>query len=108
MKKTVPAVIGGAALAVALIISPARAWQTGGGEHDAHHPATQPVPGRTQATSDAKLDELVKKMNAAQGQAKVDAMAELLTALVHNHQQMHGSMANMMSMMEKMHGTPAK
>ena len=35
--------------------------------------------GMDMKASDAKLDELVAKMNAAQGQAKVDAMAELLT-----------------------------
>jgi len=31
-------------------------------------------------------------MNAAQGQAKVEAMAEPLTTLVKQHQSMHGNM----------------
>ncbi len=53
--------------------------------------------------SDAKLEALVKKMNAAQGAAKTDAMAELLTALVENHRTMCGPMmAKMMSMMDMM------
>ena len=50
--------------------------------------------------TDARLDELVAKMNAAQGQAKVDAMAELLTTLVKQHQSMHGDMGQMMSKMK--------
>ena len=41
----------------------------------------------------------------AQGQAKVDAMAELLTTLVQYHQSMHGNMDQMMS---KMKGAAAK
>jgi hypothetical protein len=55
--------------------------------------------------ADAKLDELVKKMNAATGSAKTDAMAELLMALVQQHRAMHGSMMNMTSMMDMMHGS---
>ena len=42
--------------------------------------------------NDQKLDELVKKMNAAQGTAKVDTIAELLTALVQDRRTMHESM----------------
>src|ERR1044071_5782775 len=34
----------------------------------------------------ANLDELVTKMNAATGSAKTDAIAELLTALVREHE----------------------
>jgi hypothetical protein len=66
----------------------------------------QPTQGKmtmSMMASDAKLDELVKKMNAAEGAAKTEAMAELLTALVQNHRTMCGPMmANMMSMMGKM------
>jgi hypothetical protein len=59
--------------------------------------------------SEANLEELVKKMNAAQGAAKTDAMAELLTALVENHRTMCGPMmANMMSMMSMMGGKGEK
>ena len=61
--------------------------------HDAHLAAMK--------TFDAKLTELVKKMNAATGQAKTDAAAELLTALVEHHQTMCGPMmAEMMSKMK--------
>ena len=49
--------------------------------------------------TEQKLDELVKKMNAATGPEKVDAIAELLTALVQDHRAMHESMmANMPGM----------
>jgi hypothetical protein len=120
--KTKLVVLGGA-LAVAAITSiPAHGWQVSPEEHAKHHPGAQaekatPAPQATPApeakgmpgmagmkgmdmmASNAKLDELLKKMNAAQGQAKVDAIAELLTALVQQHQSMHGNMAQMMSMM---------
>ena len=53
--------------------------------------------------ADPKLDELAKKMNAAKGGAKIDAMAELLTALVENRRTMCGPMmADMMTMMGMM------
>jgi|SRR6478672_3869803 hypothetical protein len=48
--------------------------------------------------SEAKLEELVKKMNDAKGEAKTDAIAEVVTALVEQHRTMHGMMA----------GTPAQ
>lgn len=104
-------IAGGAILSVALLAPSARAWQVAAEEHDKHHPEAQttapkaPPPAEPQAkspaamnmmASNAKLDELVKKMNAARGEARVDAMAELLTALVQNHQTMHGNMSNMM------------
>jgi hypothetical protein len=54
----------------------------------------------------AQLDELVKKMNTAQGVAKTDAMAELLNALVENHRTMCGAM--MADMMSKMSMTGAQ
>jgi len=114
-------VLGGALLVTALTIVPAHGWQVSPEEHAAHHPAAQadkvapptaqPAPkpqakamagmkGMDMKASDAKLDELVAKMNAAQGQAKVDAMAELLTTLVKQHQSMHGNMGEMMSKMK--------
>jgi hypothetical protein len=83
-------------------------------EHEQHHPDAPATPERATTptskanmmgmmASDAKLDELVKKMNAAKGAAKTDAMAELLTALVQNHRTMCGSMmTNMSSMMDMM------
>ena len=124
--KSSGAVLGGALLVTALTIAPAHGWQVSPEEHAAHHPAAQagkaaptpqpaPAPqvkasagmkGMDMKASDAKLDELVAKMNAAQGQAKVDAMAELLTTLVKQHQSMHGNMGQMMSKMKD--GTAAK
>ena len=82
-------------------------------QHDQHHSEAAAPPA--QATGDQqagmmammakmkatelKLDELVKKMNAATGPEKVDAIAELLTALVQDHRAMHESMmANMPGM----------
>ena len=113
-------VLSGALLSAALVAGPARAWQVSAEDHAKHHPAGQaaepkaatpaPTPqskgmaGMNMMASNAKLDELVKKMNAAQGQAKVDAIAELLTVLVQEHQGMHGNMTNMMSMMQSMGG----
>jgi gas vesicle protein len=87
-------VAGGAILAAALIAAPVRGGQARAENHAA----------MTSMASDARLDELVKKMNATQGQAKVDAMAELLTALVQAHQSMHATMGGMMHNMGEAHG----
>jgi hypothetical protein len=55
--------------------------------------------------NDAKLDELVKKMQSAKGTAKTDAIAELLAALVDDRKTgCEPMMANMMSMMNMMGG----
>ncbi len=57
--------------------------------------------------NDQKLEELVERMNTAQGAAKVDAMAEVLTTLVQDRRAMHESMSDMstmMDMMRTMHG----
>lgn len=101
----------------ALVGTPVRSYaqqETQAQEHGEHHPDAAKAPGGAAAApakmagmmaADAKLDELVKKMNGATGKAKTDAMAELLTALVENHHSMHGPMmANMMSMMKMMGG----
>jgi hypothetical protein len=48
---------------------------------------------------DAKLNELVAKMNSATGEAKVDAIAELLTTIVQQHQSMRGGMMQMQGQM---------
>jgi hypothetical protein len=111
-------VLGSVLVVAALTNAPAHGWQVTPEEHAKHHPDAQagkappaprsaPVPqakaegmkGMDRTASSAKLDELVKKMNAAQGQVKVDAMAELLTAMVQQHQSMHGNMGEMMSKM---------
>jgi septal ring factor EnvC (AmiA/AmiB activator) len=44
---------------------------------------------------DARLDGLVQKMNTAQGQAKVDAMAAAVTELVQQRKTMHERMMTM-------------
>lgn len=41
-----------------------------------------------EAVAAAKLDALVSKMNASTGESKVEAIAELLTALVQQHKSM--------------------
>jgi hypothetical protein len=54
---------------------------------------------------DAKLEELVAKMNAATGEAKTTAIAELLTALVEDRRNTCGPMmTNMMWMMNMSSG----
>lgn len=85
-------------------------------QHAGHHPgqADAPAPATVPASqanmmasmtaSNAKLDALVKKMNAAKGSAKTDAIAELLTAIVQEHHTMQGSMMTNMSMMSNMMG----
>lgn len=117
MNKTL-LVVAGAFLLAALPAVPANAWQATAEDHAKHHPgaqaAAQPAapakPGAKSPSamdmtaSTAKLDELVKKMNAAQGQAKIDAIAELLTALVQTHQSMHDNMSHMMEHMGATHG----
>ena len=89
--------------------------------HEQHHPeaAAQPAPtaptqpnmaamsdmmSRMKA-NDAKLDDLIKTMNAATGQAKTDAIAAVLTALVEDRKHhCEPMMANMMTMMNMMGG----
>jgi hypothetical protein len=85
-------------------------------EHEQHHPGTTDQPAQAQPdqqasmmkmmatmhATDQKVDDLVKKMNAAKGNAKVDAIAELLTTLVQDRKAMHESMSNMSTMMNMM------
>jgi hypothetical protein len=85
-------------------------------DHEAHHPgAPAPQPQTLPASrtggmqrmmadtkeQDARIDALVTRMNAAKGEAKVDAMAELLTLMV---QQRRAMETRMMQMHEQMHG----
>jgi hypothetical protein len=93
-----------------------------GQQHEEHHPATAPdvaapsqPPGASPQRSntvpathgtDQQVEELVKKMNAATGPQKIDAIAELLTLLVqrqHAMHAMHESMMPHMCTMEEMH-----
>lgn len=60
-----------------------------------------------EAQSDQRLDALVTKMNAARGDQKVAAIAEVVTELVAQRKQMHEQMrmqADMMERMMSMHG----
>ena len=45
--------------------------------------------------ADARLGELVNKMNDLPGTAKTDAISEVVTALVEQHRAMHAMMMNM-------------
>jgi len=49
--------------------------------------------------SDQRLEELVRAMNTAKGDAKIEAMAQVITELVHQQQAMHGRMGVMMGQM---------
>jgi hypothetical protein len=48
---------------------------------------------------DARLDALVKEMNSAKGESKVDAVAAVVTELINQHKAMHGHMGQMHQMM---------
>jgi len=88
-------------------------------QHDQHHSEAAAPPAQAAAEQPAgmmammaqmkatelKLDELVKTMNAAKGQEKVDAIAKLLTVMVQDQRAMHESMmANMPGMTNMMGG----
>ena len=100
--------LGGVLVAAAVTAVPAHGWQVSPEEHATHQPAPPAKGMAGMKESGARLEELVAKMNAAQGQAKVDAIAELLTALVPQHQTMHGGMDQMMSKMKNKDGAAAK
>ena len=81
-----------------------------------HHPAPDakaddaqakgmPMMMADMAAMDARLEALVVKMNAATGDAKVNAIAETVTALVREHKAMRDGM---MRMMDGMHGGTMK
>ena len=58
---------------------------------------------------DAKLEALVIKMNTAKGNARVDAIAELLTATIQQNRTMHDGMMQVHGqMMMQMHGEMMK
>jgi hypothetical protein len=48
---------------------------------------------------DARLDALVKEMNSAKGEPRIDAVAAVVTELVNQHKAMHGHMGQMHEMM---------
>lgn len=113
------AVVAGLAVAALSLLAPARlqGQQAESQQHEQHHAGVAPAPPASQQpveppsrpqnqsagmmarmkASGAQLDALVKKMNAATGTAKVDAIAELLTAMVEarrQHESMMGHMAD--------------
>jgi hypothetical protein len=53
-----------------------------------------------QASEDAKLNDLVAKMNAASGEKKVDAMAAVVSEMVAQRQARHEKMAAMQTKIE--------
>jgi ABC-type glycerol-3-phosphate transport system substrate-binding protein len=64
----------------------------------------QPMPGMMKMheqmtaemkSADATLEALVKDMNAATGDAKINAVAAVVTELVQQHRAMHGRMEEM-------------
>ena len=125
------ALAAGLALFAFVLSAPARlhAQQADSPQHDQHHPVATDTPSAAQApasapapqqaeaatgmmarmkASGARLEALVKKMNAAKGEAKTEAIAELLTALVEDRRHHESMMANMSGMMSKMHGSAAE
>ena len=87
--------LGGVLVAAALTAVPAHAWQVSPDEHAKHHPGAQATPAPAPQAkgmagmkeAGARLEELVAKMNAAQGQAKVDAIAGVNAVLFHTFTQ---------------------
>jgi len=90
-------------------------------DHQEHHPAAEQGPDvKAQETqmmvmqqkmmadmkaASATLDALVTKMNTVKGNAKVDAIAELLTTMIQQQKTMHDGMMQMQGrMMMQMHG----
>ena len=105
------AAVGALSLLAATPAYPQEQQATDPVDHSAHHPAAPaaqtPTPPAVSGamdhmTSSAKLGELVKKMNAAEGPAKTETMAELLTALVQDRQACESMMTKMSGMMEMM------
>jgi hypothetical protein len=102
---------GAAALAIAVTAwgTPRSAFVVGSAaqDHAAEHPAQAQRPNmmdmqKTHAemmadmkAGDAKLDALVKEMNAAAGDARADAVAAVVNELVRQHKAMHGRMGQM-------------
>ena len=80
-------------------------------QHNQYHPGGQAdmmTMMSLMRANDAKLDELVTKMNAAEGTLKLEAITQLLTMLVEERRTVYEPvMANAMSMMSTMHGRGA-
>lgn len=98
----------GVALAACLLAAPAGLAKAAQHDHDQHAQAAAPsgaatTPGTAakpdmmadMKQADAELKALVNAMNAATGNAKVDAMAKVINALVARHESMQARMAEM-------------
>lgn len=84
------------AVALALV----GAFAPGAGAEEAQAPAQPAHPMMEMVRQhDQKLEELVAKMNAAQGEAKVDAIAAVLNELVAQRKQMRQHMGTGPGMM---------
>jgi uncharacterized coiled-coil protein SlyX len=108
------AILAAAGLFTAML-APAHVYSFQANQVEQHHPATADAPDQAaptpqnkpmgmMAASSAKLDALVKKMNAAKGSEKTDAIAELLSALVQDRAMCEQMMTNMSAMMNNMGG----
>jgi hypothetical protein len=125
MKACSPVNVGWLLVTLSFSSSPALyGQQVDSQQHEQHHPGVAPpapapppavqppAPQPVQAagmmarmrTSGAHLDVLVKKMNTATGAAKIDAIAELLTALVEDRREHESMMRGMAGNMSKMNG----
>jgi hypothetical protein len=102
-----------AAIGVASLLSPSSAsaqmtpgMKMGQGKGTGMPPACQEMMSMRQsmraeqATADAKLNDLVAKMNAASGEQKVDAIAAVVSEMVAQRQARHEKMAAMQGKME--------
>jgi cytochrome c556 len=103
----------------AAVASPAHGRQTQAPPHAGHQAGGAGAPAKTadarhadmmaaMKAADQKHDALVRRMNAAKGPDKADAMAELLTALVDDCRTMHESMMSNMSTTNRMGQAPGR
>jgi hypothetical protein len=98
-----PFSISAIALAATLWLAPVRAQQPA--THDQHQPGQAAPQGShmmdqdtmmsDMKAADARLETMVRKMNAAQGEEKIGAMQDVLNELVQNQVAMHRHMAMM-------------
>ena len=90
------------AAATAVTLTAAAGYAQNSGQHDhAAAPAAQGAAMNPQAmmanmqAEQKKLDDLVAKMNAAQGSDKVDRIADVVTEMAAMHRRMNGMMMMM-------------
>jgi hypothetical protein len=106
MKSPVVAAAAGLFVLFAVVSQPGYAQQPAQDhQHDQQAPAAQTAPGQqphqmpahdmaAMKAADARIAALAEKMKTSTGAARIDAMAELLTALVEHHQTMCAAMMN--------------